>query len=90
MCLVPALTPHIPHRPADTWGLVIEVKRTGAQTEGFLWLCAKCDARLHEVMLHVADIEKGLRDILQAFDASVDLRTCKRCGHVQPDRAPAP
>ena len=28
MLLVPALTPHAPHRPAETWGLVIEVKRT--------------------------------------------------------------
>ena len=27
LLLVPGLTPHSPHRPADTWGLVVEVKR---------------------------------------------------------------
>ena len=90
LCLVPALTPHSPHRPADTWGLVIEVKRSPAQTESLLWLCDACDATLHEVTMHVADIEKELKRAIEAFDASAALRTCTRCGHVQPERAPIP
>jgi 3-hydroxyanthranilate 3,4-dioxygenase len=90
MCLVPALTPHSPHRPADTWGLVIEVKRVATQTESLLWRCDTCDATLHEVTMHVADIETELKTAIERFDASVELRTCKRCGQVQPERAPTP
>jgi 3-hydroxyanthranilate 3,4-dioxygenase len=90
MCLVPALTPHSPHRPADTWGLVIEIKRVPEQLESLVWLCDKCDARLHEVTMHVADIEKELKAAIEGFDASEALRTCARCGHVQPERAPVP
>ena len=90
LCLVPALTPHSPHRPADTWGLVIEVKRLSTQTEALVWFCDQCDARLHEVTMHVADIEKELKSAIEDFDASAELRTCKRCGHVQPERAPVP
>jgi 3-hydroxyanthranilate 3,4-dioxygenase len=74
----------------DTWGLVIEVKRAPAQTESLVWLCDTCDAKLHEVTMHVADIEKELKRAIEDFDASVDLRTCVRCGHVQPERAPIP
>jgi 3-hydroxyanthranilate 3,4-dioxygenase len=88
MFLVPALTPHSPHRPPDTWGLVVEIKRAATQTESLLWLCERCDARLHEVTMHVADIEKELRTAIERFDASRELRTCGACGHVQPDRAP--
>ena len=90
MCLVPALTPHSPHRPADTWGLVVEVKRAPSQTESLLWLCDKCDAKVHEVTMHVADIETQLKSAIERFDTSVELRTCATCGHVQPDRAPTP
>jgi 3-hydroxyanthranilate 3,4-dioxygenase len=90
MCLVPALTPHSPHRPADTWGLVIEVKRAPTQTESLVWLCDACDATLHEVTMHVADIETELKTAIERFDASVELRTCAKCGHVQPERAPVP
>jgi len=90
MFLVPALTPHSPHRPADTWGLVIEIKRTPSQTESLVWFCDRCDAKLHEITMHVADIEKELKTAIERFDTSVELRTCRACGHVQPDRAPAP
>src|SRR5512132_3022400 len=82
MFLVPALTPHSPHRPADTWGLVIEIKRGSHQTGSLLWLCELCDAQLHEVTMHVADIEKELKTAIERFDTSVELRTCRGCGHV--------
>jgi len=90
LLLVPALTPHSPHRPADTWGLVVEIKRRPDQTESLLWFCERCDAPLHAVTTHVADIEKELRAAIEHFDASLELRTCRACGHVQPERPPAP
>jgi 3-hydroxyanthranilate 3,4-dioxygenase len=90
MFLVPALTPHSPHRPAETWGLVIEIKRGAAQTEALQWFCDRCDAKLHEVTMHVADIEKQLKTAIETFDASPELRTCPGCGHVQPEHAPPP
>ena len=48
------------------------------------------DRSFHEVTMHVADIQKGLKRAIEDFDARVDLRTCARCGHVQPERAPIP
>jgi len=88
--LMPALTPHAPHRPAGTWGLVIEVKRRPDQTESLRWFCERCDALLHDVTMHVADIEKALKSAIEQFDASVDLRTCRQCGHLQPEKPPVP
>jgi 3-hydroxyanthranilate 3,4-dioxygenase len=90
MLLVPALTPHAPHRPPDTWGLVVEIKRQPSETESLVWFCDRCDAQLHEVTLHVADIEKDLKAAIERFDGSVALRTCRACGHVQPERPPVP
>jgi 3-hydroxyanthranilate 3,4-dioxygenase len=88
LLLVPALTPHSPHRPADTWGLVVEVKRRPDQTESLLWFCERCDTRLHEVTMHVADIERELKVAIEGFDGSLALRTCSACGHVQPEQCP--
>jgi 3-hydroxyanthranilate 3,4-dioxygenase len=90
LLLVPAFTPHSPHRPAGSWGLVVEVKRRPDQTESLSWYCERCDALLHTVTMHVADIEKELRTVIEQFDASDKLRTCARCGHVQPERPPVP
>jgi 3-hydroxyanthranilate 3,4-dioxygenase len=90
MLLVPALTPHAPHRPAETWGLVVEIKRTGAESESLVWFCERCDTELHEVTMHAADIEKDLKHAIERFDTSRELRRCRACGHVQPDRAPVP
>jgi hypothetical protein len=40
--------------------------------------------------MHVADIEGELRAAIERFDASVELRTCRRCGPVQPEPSPVP
>lgn len=88
--LVPALTPHAPHRPAGTWGLVVEIKRKPHETESLRWFCDRCDALVHEVVMHVADIERELRSAIERFDASVALRTCTACGYVQPEKPPVP
>ena len=90
LMLVPARTPHSPHRPADTWGLVVEIKRKPDEQESLLWYCERCDALLHEVTMHVADIETELRRAIEDFDASLPLRTCRKCGFVQPERPPVP
>jgi 3-hydroxyanthranilate 3,4-dioxygenase len=90
LLLVPALTPHSPHRPPDTWGLVVEVKRTPEQTESLLWFCDRCHAPLYEVTMHVADIERELKAAIAHLDSSVELRTCRQCGFVQPEQPPAP
>jgi len=90
LLLVPAFTPHSPHRPPETWGLVVEVKRKPEQVESLLWFCDRCDAQLHEVTMHVADIERELKAAIEAFDGALALRTCRTCGYVQPERPPVP
>ena len=84
MCLLPALVPHSPHRPADTWGLVIEVKRRPEQTESLLWFCEGCDRLLHQVSMHVADIEGGAQGGHRA------LRREPRAAHVRRLRSRTP
>jgi hypothetical protein len=34
--------------------------------------------------MHVADIEKELKRVIEEFDQSEALRTCRTCGYVQP------
>jgi 3-hydroxyanthranilate 3,4-dioxygenase len=67
---------------------VIEVKRRPEQTESLLWFCERCDRLLHQVTMHVADIEGELKAAIEGFDASLALRTCGGCGHVHAESAP--
>jgi 3-hydroxyanthranilate 3,4-dioxygenase len=88
--LVPAFTPHSPRRPAGTWGLVVELKRTADETEELLWFCEGCGSELHKVSMKVADIEVQLAQAIRGFDSSVELRTCRRCGRAMPEQAEEP
>src|SRR5262249_60708549 len=90
LLLVPAFTPHAPHRPADTWGLVVEVKRAPGQTEALVWFCDRCDAPLNEVTIHVGDIEKDLKAAIERLHAREELRTCRRSALIKPERPPVP
>jgi 3-hydroxyanthranilate 3,4-dioxygenase len=70
--------------------LVIETTRKPEQVESLLWFCDRCDAVLHEVTMHVADIERELTVAIEGFDGSVALRTCGGCGYLHPERSPVP
>jgi 3-hydroxyanthranilate 3,4-dioxygenase len=80
--LLPARTPHLPQRPANTVGMVIERYRKPGEKDGFLWYCEKCNKLLYEEYVEVHDIVKQLPLIMGNFYASQELRTCKNCGHV--------
>jgi 3-hydroxyanthranilate 3,4-dioxygenase len=80
--LVRAGTPHCPIRPPDTWGLVIERKRRPDELDALAWFCDQCGAELYRETFACADIEQALRPIIERFNASQNLRTCKRCGAV--------
>ena len=80
--LVRAGTPHCPIRPAGTWGLVIERKRRPDELDALAWFCGRCGAPLHEERFACADIERELKAIIDRFNASETLRTCRVCGDV--------
>jgi 3-hydroxyanthranilate 3,4-dioxygenase len=80
--LLPAKTPHLPQRPANTIGIVIERYRREGEKDGCLWFCEKCDNKLYEEYFELTDIVKQLPEVMNKFYASEDLRTCKKCGTV--------
>jgi len=82
MFLLPARVPHSPMRPEGTIGLVIEVKRTGNESDGLLWFCEKCNTKLHESYFHLENIEKDFLPRFRQYYSDEKLRTCPNCGHV--------
>jgi 3-hydroxyanthranilate 3,4-dioxygenase len=84
---LPPRTPHSPQRMANSIGLVVERKRLPHEKDGLLWFCEKCNRKLFEEFFELHDIEKDFPAVFERFYRSLDARTCKQCGHVNP--APA-
>ncbi|MFE0507408.1 3-hydroxyanthranilate 3,4-dioxygenase [Peribacillus butanolivorans] len=80
--LLPPNVPHSPHRVADTIGIVIERDRTEGELEDFVWFCDKCDSEMHRVSVQLTNIEIQVKEAIDQFNGSLELRTCKNCGHV--------
>jgi len=87
--LLPGKTPHLPQRPANTIGLVIERYRRQGELDGFLWFCENCGTKLYDEYLEVTDIVKQLPVVMNNFYASPEKRTCKNCGTVMEPPTPA-
>ncbi|KAJ2495302.1 3-hydroxyanthranilic acid dioxygenase [Coemansia sp. RSA 2052] len=83
MLLLPALTPHSPNRFADTVGLVVERKRMG-KPEAMRWYCEQCAGVVHERWFICVDLNRDLVPVIEEYKGSVELRTCKTCGHLNP------
>jgi 3-hydroxyanthranilate 3,4-dioxygenase len=63
---------------------VIERKRLAHEQDGLLWFCEQCNARLYEEYFHLHDIETDFPPVFDRFYSSIEHRSCKQCGHVNP------
>lgn len=88
LLLVPGGTPHAPHRPADTWGAVIERERRPDELDTTVWFCPRCGNELRRVSFHLRDIETQLHKSLTEFNNDRSARTCGRCKSVLPVAEP--
>ena len=83
MFLLPGNTPHSPMRGANTVGLVIEKVRKGTDLQdGLMWFCEKCNNKLHEYRFPLSNIENDFIPRFKEYYNSLEMRTCKKCGHV--------
>ena len=82
--LLPPRVPHSPQRMPDSIGLVIERKRLPHEDDGLLWFCQQCNHKVYEEYFHLHDIEKDFPPVFDRFYSSIDHRTCKYCGHLNP------
>jgi 3-hydroxyanthranilate 3,4-dioxygenase len=81
---LPARIPHSPQRGANSIGLVIERRRLPHEKDGLLWFCEKCNHKLYEEYFVLESIETDFPAVFQRYYDSLDARTCKQCGEVQP------
>jgi len=82
MFLLPSNIPHNPVRPANSVGLVVEIKRKKQHTDGLLWFCDNCINKLYESYFPLSNIEKDFLPVFKKFYSSEELRTCKKCNNV--------
>lgn len=80
--LLPPKVPHNPKRGANTIGLVMERRRRDNEKDGLLWFCEKCNNKLYEKYFPLTNIMTQFQETFKEFYGNVDLRTCKKCGHV--------
>lgn len=80
--LLPPNIPHSPIRPANTVGLVIEMKRKMGEKDGLRWYCDACNNLLFEEYFTLTSIENDFIPVFKKFYASEELRTCDKCGEV--------
>ncbi|KAH0826388.1 3-hydroxyanthranilic acid dioxygenase, partial [Lanmaoa asiatica] len=86
MFLLPANTPHNPVRFADTIGIVIEATRPTESNDSLQWYCREPihtkPTIIHKETFHVTDLGTQLKSVIERWQDSEELRTCKDCGKV--------
>ena len=81
---LPPRVPHSPQRMAGSVGLVVERKRLAHEQDGLLWFCERCNHKLYEEFFGLNNIETDFPAVFERFYRSIDHRTCKACGHLNP------
>lgn len=84
---LPPRIAHSPQRSSGSIGLVVERKRLAHERDGLLWFCEQCNEKLYEEFFVLGNIETDFPAVFERFYRSLEHRTCRRCGFVNP--APA-
>lgn len=87
MFYLPPRIPHSPQRGPDSIGLVIERKRLAHEKDGLMWFCETCNHKLYEEFFTLKNIETDFPAVFEHFYRSIEARTCKQCGHLNPTPA---
>jgi 3-hydroxyanthranilate 3,4-dioxygenase len=82
--LLPTGVPHSPQRPANTVGLVVEQPKASKENHHLRWYCRQCGAVLHDAEFLPIDLGKQIKAMIEAFNGSEEMRTCKACRAVFP------
>lgn len=82
--IITAFTPHMPIRPPNTLGLVVERPRVPGEKDGIVWYCEMCGHTLHRLDIDCQDIEAQLKTALDDFNTDIACRTCSQCQNVLP------
>lgn len=86
--LLPPHVRHSPQRPMPgSVGLVIERRRPLGTIDAFEWYCPACHHRIHRAEIQLQSIVDDLPPVFEQFYASVEQRTCVKCGTVHPGKA---
>ena len=81
---LPSRVPHSPQRRPNSIGLVIERKRLAHEKDGLLWFCERCNHKLYEEFFVLQNIETDFPAVFERYYRSLDARTCKGCGLLNP------
>lgn len=84
MFYLPPGVPHSPQRMPASIGLVVERRRLAHEKDGLMWFCERCNHTLYEEFFALGDIETDFPPVFDRFYASIDRRTCSKCGHLNP------
>ncbi len=87
MFYLPPRIPHSPQRGPDSIGLVIERRRLEHEKDGLMWFCETCNHKLYEEFFMLRNIETDFPAVFEHFYRSLEARTCKQCGHLNPTPA---
>ena len=79
--LLPRSIPHNPVRFENTVGLVVELKRPAGVLDSLRWYCV-CGEICYEESFYCTDLGVQLKPVILRYQGSEELRTCKKCGHL--------
>ena len=81
---LPPRIPHSPQRIPDSIGLVVERKRLPHELDGLQWYCERCNTKLYEEFFSLVNVETDFPPVFERYYRSVENRTCRACGHLNP------